>query len=61
VSEGRSPGILSHWCAHPFGPDPGPTKFCSKGCVVADKDKIKTLNQLLDAEPGSTLLVLQAQ
>jgi RHS repeat-associated protein len=49
-------GLLTHFCANPFGPSQ--TKpFCSEGCVTATQDNINSLNNLLTAEPGSTLHV----
>lgn len=49
-------GLLTHFCANPFGPSQ--TKpFCSEGCVTATQDNINSLNNLLSAEPGSTLHV----
>jgi hypothetical protein len=46
----------SHSCAEAFGPSTHP-KFCSEGCITGTPHDIKLLNILLDAEPGSTLLV----
>jgi RHS repeat-associated protein len=57
-SEGRT-GILSHWCANPFGPSTTPP-FCSEGCVAASQSDIQALNNLLDSEPNSTLEVIQS-
>lgn len=48
--------IRSHSCANPFGPGLGP-RYCSEGCVTGTAPDIQTLNRLIDAEPGSTLLV----
>jgi RHS repeat-associated protein len=55
-TEGRS-GIQTHWCAYPFGPGTNP-KFCSEGCVTANESDINKLNNLIDSEPGSRLLVI---
>jgi RHS repeat-associated protein len=49
-------GILTHFCANPFGLSLSP-KFCSEGCITANEDDINALNQLLTAEPGSILYV----
>lgn len=57
-------GIMSHWCAAPFGPDRGAVgndgqiHYCSEGCIVGTKPDIQKLNQLLDSEPGSTVTVV---
>ncbi|HTS06405.1 MAG TPA: RHS repeat-associated core domain-containing protein [Candidatus Eisenbacteria bacterium] len=56
ATEGRS-GIQTHWCAYPFGPGTQP-KFCSTGCVTANESDINTLNNLIDSEPGSRMLVI---
>jgi RHS repeat-associated protein len=48
--------IRSHSYANAFGPSRGP-KFCSEGCLTGSPADIKKLNQLPDAEPGSTLKV----
>ena len=58
-SEGRT-GILSHWCANPFGPSLNPP-YCSEGCITASEPDIKSLNKLLDAEPGCMLQVIPVQ
>ncbi|WCE05419.1 RHS repeat-associated core domain-containing protein [Pseudoxanthomonas sp. JBR18] len=47
----------SHSCANAFGASLGP-KFCSEGCVTGSASDIRSLNKLLDAEPGSTLRVI---
>ena len=52
-SDGR---FLTHSCLRPFGPAQHPP-FCSTGCIVSTPENIRALNQLLAAEPGSTLLV----
>jgi RHS repeat-associated protein len=49
--------IRSHSCQNPFGPSLV-APYCSTGCITGYADDIKLLNQLLDAEPGSTLLVV---
>jgi RHS repeat-associated protein len=55
-TEGRN-GIQTHWCAYPFGP--GTQKpFCSTGCVTANQSDIDALNNLIDSEPHSRLLVI---
>jgi RHS repeat-associated protein len=46
----------SHSCENPFGPAKGP-KFCSEGCITGLPRDIRKLNRLLDAEPGSTVMV----
>lgn len=48
--------IRSHSCLNPFGPSLGP-KFCSKGCITGFPRDMNKLNELIDAEPGSTLQV----
>jgi RHS repeat-associated protein len=50
--------IASHSCPNPFGPSLGP-KFCSEGCVTSWATAIQKLNKLIDAEPGSVLLVTE--
>ncbi|MFZ3200416.1 MAG: RHS repeat-associated core domain-containing protein [Candidatus Acidiferrales bacterium] len=55
-AEGRT-GILTHWCLNPFGPSAGPP-YCSEGCVTATQEDINALNNLIDAEPNSLVLVL---
>lgn len=55
-TEGRD-GIQSHWCPYPFGPGTQP-KFCSTGCVTANESDINALNNLIDSEPGSRMLVI---
>jgi RHS repeat-associated protein len=55
-TEGRN-GIQTHWCAHPFGPGTQPA-FCSTGCVTANESDINSLNNLIDLEPGSRMLVI---
>jgi RHS repeat-associated protein len=47
----------SHSCGNPFGSSLGP-KFCSEGCVTGTSEDIKRLNRIIDAEPGSTLRVM---
>lgn len=49
----------SHSCANPFGAAKGP-KFCSEGCITGTASDMKRLNDLLDAEPGSTLQVMDS-
>jgi len=50
--------IRSHSCKNAFGPSThGP--FCSEGCVTGSRHDIQKLNRLLDAEPGSILIVGQ--
>jgi len=56
VNENRTL-IRSHSCANPFGPGLGP-QFCSEGCVTGTVPDIQNLNRLIDAEPGSTLVVV---
>jgi len=48
--------IRSHSCDEPFGSSRGP-RFCSQGCVTGYAEDIEKLNNLIDAEPGSTLPV----
>lgn len=47
----------SHSCVNPFGPSLGP-RFCSEGCVTGTSEDIQDLNNFIDAEPGSTLRVM---
>lgn len=47
----------SHSCQNPFGASLGP-KFCSEGCVTGRPADMRRLNQLLDAEPNSSLRVI---
>lgn len=54
---GRS-GFLTHSCLNAFGPSLGPT-FCSEGCITGSANSMQQLNQLLDAEPTSTLNVME--
>jgi len=58
---GRQSNLFrSHSCGphgNPFGPAKYPP-FCSKGCITGTPSDMKKLNQLLDAEPGSTLHVI---
>ena len=54
---GRS-GFLTHSCLNAFGPSLGP-KFCSEGCITGSTNSMQQLNQLLDAEPTSTLNVME--
>ncbi|NBQ68298.1 MAG: RHS repeat protein [Nitrosomonadaceae bacterium] len=51
-------GFLTHSCVNAFGPSLGPT-FCSEGCITGSADSMQQLNQLLDAEPTSTLNVME--
>ncbi len=46
----------THSCFNPFGPATKPP-YCSEGCVTGSAPDVKRLNRLLDAEPGSILLV----
>jgi RHS repeat-associated protein len=55
-SEGRD-GIQTHWCPYPFGPGTKP-KFCSTGCITGNESNINALNNLIDSEPGSRMLVI---
>lgn len=55
-TEGRN-GIQTHWCAYPFGPGTQ-APFCSTGCVTANEADINALNNLIDSEPNSHLLVI---
>jgi len=58
-SDGR---FLTHSCPYPFGPGTHPNakgSFCSEGCITSTPENIQKLNQLLDAEPGSVLHVVQ--
>jgi RHS repeat-associated protein len=48
----------THSCANPFGPSLQPP-FCSGGCITGFPADIKKLNKLIDAEPGSTVEVVQ--
>jgi hypothetical protein len=48
----------THSCANPFGPSLKPP-FCSEGCITGTPHDIQRLNQRIDAEPGSTLRVVQ--
>ena len=50
--------IASHSCLNAFGPSLFPP-FCSEGCVTSSAADVQTLNQLIDAEPGSVLLVTE--
>ncbi len=54
---GRS-GFLTHSCINAFGPSLGPY-FCSEGCITGSASSMQLLNQLLDAEPTSTLTVTE--
>jgi RHS repeat-associated protein len=56
VAEQRN-SIRSHSCANPFGPGIS-SPFCSEGCVTGTVPDIQQLNNLIDAEPGSTLDVV---
>ena len=60
-SLGADGRFLTHWCKDPFGPSLHPYSdghYCSEGCVTGMPDDIQKLNRLLNAEPGSTLLVV---
>ena len=57
-TEGRT-SIRSHSCLNPFGPGLGP-KFCSEGCLTATASDIQKFNALIDAEPGSTVHVVDS-
>lgn len=46
----------SHSCQNAFGPSTQ-SPYCSEGCVTGQASNIQQLNQLLDAEPNSTLTV----
>lgn len=48
--------FATHSCINAFGPSLNPP-FCSEGCVTGSPTDIRRLNQLIDGEPGSTLLV----
>ncbi len=48
----------THSCANPFGPSLQ-APFCSGGCITGYPADIKKLNKLIDAEPGSTVEVVQ--
>jgi RHS repeat-associated protein len=50
--------IASHSCTNAFGPSLVPP-FCSEGCVTSSAAAIQALNALIDAEPGSVLLVTE--
>ena len=49
-------GLLTHYCLNPFGAS-RIKPFCSEGCITASEDDINALNDLLTAEPNSTLTV----
>jgi len=49
-------GLLTHYCLNPFGAS-RKKPYCSKGCITATEDNINALNNLLAAEPNSTLHV----
>jgi RHS repeat-associated protein len=53
---GRSQ-FRTHSCVNAFGPSTN-APYCSEGCITGSRDDIRTLNNLLDAEPGSTVLVV---
>jgi len=46
----------THSCMNAFGPSLN-APFCSEGCITGSVSDIRSLNVLLDAEPGSTLTV----
>jgi RHS repeat-associated protein len=48
----------THSCKNAFGPSKA-APYCSGGCVTGSSQDMQTLNGLLDAEPGSILLVTQ--
>ncbi len=52
---GRS-GFLTHSCLNAFGPSLGP-RFCSEGCITGSSVDMEKLNEILAAEPDSTLTV----
>jgi len=49
-------GFLTHSCQNAFGPSvSGP--YCSEGCITGSPSGMQQLNQLLNAEPNSSVLV----
>ncbi|MEF8770935.1 RHS repeat-associated core domain-containing protein [Candidatus Accumulibacter contiguus] len=48
--------LASHSCLNAFGPSLN-SPFCSEGCITGSSADIQRLNQLIDSEPGSILLV----
>jgi hypothetical protein len=46
----------AHSCANAFGPSTT-RPFCSEGCVTGSAADIASLNELIDAEPGSCLWI----
>ncbi len=48
----RRKGLRSHSCLNPFTNSTPP---CSKGCIAGTVPDIRSLNNLIDMEPGSTL------
>ncbi|MHA6831282.1 tlde1 domain-containing protein [Ralstonia pseudosolanacearum] len=54
-THGRN-GFLTHSCQNAFGPSVnGP--YCSEGCITGSPASMQQLNQLLNAEPNSSVLV----
>lgn len=50
--------LASHSCVNAFGPSLN-APFCSEGCLTGTPAGIQQLNRLIDAEPGSALLVTE--
>ncbi len=46
----------THSCLNAFGPS-AQAPFCSEGCITGSAEDMRTLNELLDAEPNSSLEV----
>ena len=54
----RDKGLFrSHSCPYAFGPSIN-SPFCSEGCVTGSRTDMRSLNRLLDSEPGSKLHVV---
>ncbi|WP_155518372.1 RHS repeat-associated core domain-containing protein, partial [Ralstonia solanacearum] len=54
-THGRS-GFLTHSCQNAFGPSVD-WPYCSEGCITGSPSSMQRLNQLLNAEPNSSVLV----
>jgi hypothetical protein len=45
-------------CKNAFGPSVS-SPFCSEGCITGSPDDVRDLNRLIDAEPNSTVQVVE--
>jgi len=59
-THGRPGPFASHSCTNAFGPSLN-LPFCSEGCVTGNAADMEQLNELLDAEPNSRLIVVPSR